>query len=65
MGSTRVIALTHNHENEKVSKDAIEESRLKAVEHIRKYQAKTLSWRDKKNKNQEHSSRPSCPLKGI
>jgi hypothetical protein len=35
MGSIRVIALTHNHENEKVSKDAIEESRLKAVEHIR------------------------------
>ena len=31
-------------------KDTIEESRLKAIEHIRKYQAETIRWRDKKEK---------------
>jgi hypothetical protein len=50
MGSARVIALTHDHETDKVFKDAIEKSRLEAVEHIGKYQAKTLRWRDRKVK---------------
>jgi hypothetical protein len=31
-------------------KDTIEESRLKAIEHIRKYQAETIRWRDRKVK---------------
>jgi hypothetical protein len=31
-------------------KDTIEESRLEAIEHIRKYQAETIRWRDKKVK---------------
>ena len=31
-------------------KDVIDESRLEAIEHIRKYQAKTIRWRDRKVK---------------
>jgi hypothetical protein len=50
MGSARVTASTQDHENEKVSKDTIEESRLEAIEHIRKYQAETITWRDRKVK---------------
>jgi hypothetical protein len=50
LGSTRAITLTQNQDNEKVSKDAIKESRLEAIEHITKYQAETLRWRDRKVK---------------
>jgi hypothetical protein len=50
MGSTRVTTSTQDHKNEEVSKDEIEESRLKEVEHIRKYQAETLRWQDRKVK---------------
>jgi hypothetical protein len=50
LGSVRVIALTQDQDNEKVSKDTIEESRLRAIEHIRKYQAETIRWRDMKVK---------------
>jgi hypothetical protein len=50
MGSVRVIASTQDPDNEKVSKDAIEESRLEAIEHIRKYQEETIKWRDRKVK---------------
>jgi hypothetical protein len=39
LGSARVIALAQEQDNEKVTKDAIEESRLEAIEHIMKYQA--------------------------
>jgi hypothetical protein len=42
LGSARVIALTQNQDDEKISKDIIEESRLEAIEHIRKYQAETI-----------------------
>jgi hypothetical protein len=50
MGLARVIALAQERDNEQVTKDAIEESRLEAIEHIRKYQVETIRWRDRKVK---------------
>jgi hypothetical protein len=50
LGSARVITSTQNQDDEKTSKDTIEESRLEAIEHIRKYQAETIRWRDRKVK---------------
>jgi hypothetical protein len=50
LGSARVIALTQDQDNEKVSKDAIEQSRFDAIEHIRKYQVETIRWSDRKVK---------------
>jgi hypothetical protein len=50
LGSARVIALAQDQYNEKVLKDTIEGSRLEAIEHIRKYQAETIRWRDRKVK---------------
>jgi hypothetical protein len=50
LGSTRVIASPQDQDNEKVSKDAIEDSRLEAIEHIRNYQVETIRWSDKKVK---------------
>jgi hypothetical protein len=49
-GSVRIVASTQDSNNEKVSKDVIEELRLGAVEHIRKYQVETLRWQNKKVK---------------
>jgi hypothetical protein len=46
LGSSRALASTEDEENEKVSKDTIEESRLEAIEHIRKYQSETIRWQD-------------------
>jgi hypothetical protein len=42
--------LAEDEENCKIAKDAIEETRLQAVEHINKYQAETIKWRDWKVK---------------
>jgi hypothetical protein len=50
LGSVRVAASVQEQDNEKVSKDTIKESRLEAIEHIRKYQAKIIRWRDRKVK---------------
>jgi hypothetical protein len=50
LASARVIALTQDQDNEKAAKDTIEESRLKAIEHIRKNQEETVRWRDRKVK---------------
>jgi hypothetical protein len=50
LGSVRIIASTQDPDNEKVLKNAIEESRLEAVEHKKKYQEDTLRWRDRKVK---------------
>jgi hypothetical protein len=50
LGSVRVAASVQEQDNEKVSKDTIKESRLEAIEHIRKYQAKIVRWRDRKVK---------------
>lgn len=49
-GSARVIASAEGEDNEKVSKDIIEESRLKVVEHIRNYQSEIVRWWDRKLK---------------
>jgi hypothetical protein len=48
LGSIRVFAATEDEDNVKFSKDTIEESRLELTEHIRKYQAETVKWRDRK-----------------
>jgi hypothetical protein len=34
--------LSHYEDNAKVSKDAIEESRIEAIKHIRKYKSETI-----------------------
>jgi hypothetical protein len=44
LGFARIIASTQDSDNEKVSKDAMEELRIEVVEHIRKYQAEILRW---------------------
>jgi hypothetical protein len=49
LASARVIASTEDQDNFFL-KDAIEESRLEAIEHIRKYQGETIWWRDRKAK---------------
>jgi hypothetical protein len=50
LGSVRAIASAEDEDNEKDSKDTIEESRLEAIEHIKKYQAKIVRWQDRKVK---------------
>jgi hypothetical protein len=50
LGSARVMASAEDEDNEKISKYAKEESRLKAIEHIRKYQSETIRWRYRKVK---------------
>jgi hypothetical protein len=50
LGSARVVTSDQELDNEKVTKDVIEESRLNAIEHIRKYQIETIRWRDRKGK---------------
>jgi hypothetical protein len=50
LGSARVMASAEDEDNEIFSKDAKEESRLEAIEHIRKYQSETIRWRYRKVK---------------
>jgi hypothetical protein len=50
LGLVIVVASTQDQDSEKVLKDAIEESRLEAIEHIRNYQAEPIRWRDRKVK---------------
>jgi hypothetical protein len=47
-GSIRTVASTKDEANYSVAKDAIEGTRLQAVENINKYQAEIIKWRDKK-----------------
>jgi BRCT domain type II-containing protein len=47
-GSIRTVALAEDEADYSVAKDAIEGTRLQAVENINKYQAKTIKWRDRK-----------------
>jgi hypothetical protein len=63
LASARVIALTQDQDNEKAAKDTIEESRLKAIEHIRKNQEDSEMERQK-SETQEHSTRSSCARDG-
>jgi hypothetical protein len=40
--------LADDEEDYKITKDTIEGTRLQAVDHINKYQAKTVKWHDRK-----------------
>jgi hypothetical protein len=47
-GSIRTIASIEDEVDYQVTKDTIEGTRLQAIEHINKYQAETIKWRDRK-----------------
>jgi hypothetical protein len=47
-GSIRTLASTEDEGDYQVTKDTIEGTRLQAIEHINKYQAETVKWRDRK-----------------
>jgi hypothetical protein len=47
-GSIRTVASVEDEADYSVAKDAMEETRLQAVENINKYQAETIKWRDRK-----------------
>jgi hypothetical protein len=47
-GSIRTVASVEDEADYSVAKDAIEGTRLQAVENINKYQAKIIKWRDRK-----------------
>jgi transposase InsO family protein len=47
-GSIRTIASAEDEVDYQVTKDTIEGTRLQAIEHINKYQAETIKWRDRK-----------------
>jgi hypothetical protein len=49
-GSIRTLASAEDEDNCKITKDTIEGTRLEAVDHINKYQAETIKWRDRKVK---------------
>jgi hypothetical protein len=47
-GSIRTKASTEDEADYEITKDTIEGTRLQAIEHINKYQAETIKWRDRK-----------------
>jgi hypothetical protein len=47
-GSIRTTTSTEDEADYQVTKDTIEGTRLQSIEHINKYQAKTIKWRDRK-----------------
>jgi hypothetical protein len=47
-GSIRTLASIEDKEDCKITKDTIEGTRLQAINHINKYQAKKVKWRDRK-----------------
>jgi hypothetical protein len=47
-GSIRTIASVEDEADYQVTKDTIEGTGLQAIEHINKYQAETIKWRDRK-----------------
>jgi hypothetical protein len=47
-GSIRTLASAEDEDDCKITKDTIEGTRLQAIEHINKYQAVTVKWRDPK-----------------
>ena len=47
-GSIRTLASTEDEGDYQITKDTIEGTRLQAIEHINKYQAETVKWRDRK-----------------
>jgi transposase InsO family protein len=48
IGSIRTKASTKDEADCQITKDTIEGTRLQAIEHINKYQAETIKWRDRK-----------------
>jgi hypothetical protein len=48
MGSIRTLASAEDEADCQITKDTIEGTRLQAIEHINKYQAETVKWRDRK-----------------
>jgi hypothetical protein len=46
--SIRTLASVENEDTCKISRDTIEGIRLQVIDHINKYQAKTVKWRDRK-----------------
>jgi hypothetical protein len=46
-GSIRTKASTEDEVDYQITKDTIEGTRLQAIEHINKYQAETIKWRDR------------------
>jgi hypothetical protein len=57
-GSIRTKASMEDEADYQITKDTIEGTRLQAIEHINKYQAETIKWRDRKvrlkNINPDH-----------
>jgi hypothetical protein len=49
-GSIRSLALVEDEEGYKITKYTAEGTRLQAVDHINKYQAETIKWRDRQVK---------------
>jgi hypothetical protein len=47
-GSIRTTASAEDEVDSQITKDTIEGTRLQAIEHINKYQAETIKWRDRK-----------------
>jgi hypothetical protein len=47
-GSIRTTASAEDEADYQVTKDTLEGTRLHAIEHINRYQAETIKWRDKK-----------------
>jgi hypothetical protein len=47
-GSIRTTTSVEDKTDSQITKDTIEGTRLQAIEHINKYQAKTIKWRDRK-----------------
>jgi hypothetical protein len=47
-GSIRTTASVEDEADLQITKDTIEGTRLHAIEHINKYQAETIKWRDRK-----------------
>jgi hypothetical protein len=47
-GSIRTKASTEDEADCQITKDTIKGIRLQAIEHINKYQAETIKWRDRK-----------------
>jgi hypothetical protein len=53
--SSQIVAMAEDKDKWKISKDMIEGIRLKAIDHIKKYQAETTRWRDRKEKLKNQS----------
>jgi hypothetical protein len=47
-GSIRTTASAEDEADSQITKDTIEGTKLRAIEHINKYQAETIKWRDRK-----------------